>query len=189
MSDTYSEADLYHPLERGSEHYAPGPVFSANELAEMFGALVQRINFLIERMNRPMARQPVSGNTTAQLDGSGNNQPFLVYSVAPGTLFELTNITAEIATFDATNPRTPAAPYSNADFWLGLFVSGSPDSVAQGQLIDFTPTTDGAQGIPNVASYSPPHLIRGGEHLLCYVATGPASQRLSIRYEGWTSQL
>ena len=94
----------------------------------------------------------------------------------------------ECATFDTTSPRTPAAPYTNASFWMGFFDSDNPKSVGQGQLFDFIPVTSGGQGIPAVADYPADEggpLIEEGNYIVCDCHSGPASQRLTVSYQGY----
>lgn len=149
------------------------------------GNYTERLEALIALARQPERDIPLAASQGAQLNSNGA-ATFQVYEVAAGFDFYLTRCVVEAATFDATTPYTPASPYSHADFWLGLFRSPNPRDVDQGQLIDFTPTTDGQQGLPNVAEYTQPGpLIRGGQFLVCYVTGGPASRRVSVNYEGY----
>lgn len=169
-------AEAFHPaIDYGEE--------SLDQYVQRLGLAVGHLSALIEQARAAERRLPIDLTEFEQTDSSGN-ATFQVYQVGAGFLFELEYVVVECATFDAASPRTPAAPFTSAACWLGLFQSTNPIAVSQGEMIDFTPTTAGAQAIPNVAEYDPPRVIRSQQFLVCKVVSGPTSQRLSVHFGG-----
>jgi hypothetical protein len=169
--------------------YPPGATTEEVLLAEV-ERLSVAIGNLENAIRSPKRHLPVtntaSGNTTA-----AGVLVLPVYQVGQGFIFHLVRLNVECATFDATNPRTPAAPYANAACWLGMFESPNPNAVGQGWMFDFLPTVAGGQVLPAVAEYpngdqaSGGVAISGGNYIVLNLAGGPASQRISVRYQGW----
>ena len=170
---------------------APGPPLASDLVPGDVAELLQRtLDTLVAEARATKRQQAVTGYSQDNLDAETGAATFVIYTVTDGMLFELTRLVVECATFDVTNPRTPASPYSHADFWLGIFAVENVNAVGQGAMVDFLPTADGAQGIPAVADYHERAgvKVRGGQSLVAYVVAGTAGQRMTIRYEGWLSQ-
>lgn len=165
-------------------HYSDVPPTDEDELVRQVNALASAVYNVEQAIRAPKRELPLSGSTQANTNSSGN-VTFPIIQAGAGLYLYIERLFVEAATFDASGAYTPAAPYSNASFWLGIFVSGNSNDVDQGQMVDFLPTTAGAQGIPDVADYFPPILVRSGEYLVCDVHTGPTSKRLSVRYQGY----
>lgn len=165
----------------GQAVYDDDSGLTAGEFNRRLDLSVRHLASLFEQARAERRRQVVISSTAANLDGSGN-ATFPVYQTAAGFNFFVSRIVVEAAGY------TPASPYSNASFYLGLYSSQNPNSVAQGQLLDFTPTLAAAQGIPNVADYladeSGP-MVQGQHYLVCNVVSGPASKILTVRYQGY----
>lgn len=172
---------VYYPLvEEGSE----------TDLLENVRRLTLAVANLENAIRSPKRHRPVVDTAQKMTDSSGN-AVIPVYQVSQGELFHLTRVVVECATFDATSPRTPAAPYSNASAWFGLFSTPDQNAVGQGRLIDFMPVTAGGQLVPAVAEYPNADgegggaLVRAGNWLVLWMKSGPASQRVSVNYQGW----
>lgn len=154
------------------------PTPEAEDLIRQVDTLAKAIADLEQAIKAPKLVQDVDAIATANTNGSGN-VVFPIYTVGQGFRFELGRLLIN------ADGYTPAAPYSNASFWLGIFTSSDPAGTpAIGQMIDFLPTTAGAQGIPDVADYDPAQILRTGQTLVCRIVTGPASTRITARYQG-----
>jgi hypothetical protein len=167
-------------------HYQEGPPvpIPAEQWWAYIDDLGRHIESLAQAVRAPKRRLPVDAVAFGNTNSSGN-VTFPVYQVGAGFYFHLERLTVEAATFDATSARTPAAPYSNASFWLGMFISPNPLAVSQGGMFDFLPTTAGAQGLPDTADYEPAVTVRSQDYIVCDVHVGPASQRISVHFQGW----
>lgn len=161
-------------------HYldgAPAPYDWTQELR----ALVAAVHNLEVALRQPKRPLPVAGVTAETLDSSGN-AVIPIYQVGAGFYFNLTRCCIEAEGY------TPGAPYVSATSWLTLaFSTDQTGNPAQGQVFDFAPATAGAQFLPNAADYQDPDtgpLGRSGEWLVCRVSGGPASKRITIRYQG-----
>ncbi len=154
---------------------APAPHDWSNSIAY----LTQEIQRLEQTLRSSKRVKQVSDVVQESLDDSGN-AVFAFYQVGAGFYFNLTQVCIEAEGY------TPAAPYANADAWLGLFVTKSNvGNPAQGQMFDFLPTTDGGQLFPGVGDYDPPgRLARSTDYLVCRVAGGPANKRVTVRFDG-----
>lgn len=167
---------------------APVPIMDVKGQDE---ALARAIENLAAAGRKDKIIRPVSTVAQGNTNSSGT-LTLAVYQAGAGFYFYGSRLIVEAATFDATNPRTPASPFTSANtFWCGAFVSANPNDVDQGQLVDFFPTTAAGQGLPAVAEYaqgadgitSGPFL-RSGEWLVLYFVSGPTSQRISARLQG-----
>lgn len=140
---------------------------------------------VIEHDRAAKRRMPVNVSQGGATDGSGNlTMP--VYEVGAGFLLSVRRIVVECNTFVGGTKYTPAAPYSAATFWLGVFQSQNPLNVAQGSLLDFAPTLAGAQGIPNVAAYDEDAMFIQGQHyLVVQLTSGPSLANVTVRMQGW----
>lgn len=174
------------PLETGA--YGPPDVYDnqnivVEDLHEQVAGIAVAIRNLENTIRAEKIRRPVVGVTQASTDDEGN-VTFPVYQAPAGQNFYASRVVVE------ANGYTPAAPYANANFYLALYASQNPNQVAQGQLLDFTPATDGAQGLPNVSEYPADDggpLIQGQHYMVCDVVAGPASTRVTVRYQGFVS--
>ncbi len=154
------------------------PVEDIPSLEAQVQTLAAAILNLEQAIRSPRIVQHVD-NVQAATTNSSGNVVFPVYTVGQGFEFHLQRLLIE------SDGYTPAAPYSNASFWLGIFTSSDPAGTpGQGQMIDFLPTTAGAQGIPDVADYDPAQILRTGQTLVCRIVTGPTSKRITARYQG-----
>lgn len=73
---------------------------------------------------------------------------------------------------------TPAAPYSNADGWMGIYSNPGKNPAS---LRDYAPYVDGQQFLPNVARYSTQDALRFRESESCVLAVygGPPSTNIT----------
>ncbi len=168
-------------------HYpdgAPAPI-PLGEWQEYAEQVAKDLAVLARNIRAPKRLIPVAGVAAGNTDDDGF-VTFPVYQCGEGFYFHLERLNVEAATFDTTTPRTPASPFTAADFWAGFFISTDPRSVAQGQMFDFIPTTAAAQGLPAVAEYQEHTgpLARSGEFIVCYMEEGPSNQRITVRYQG-----
>ncbi len=151
---------------------------------EDYQATMARISaqlaLITDGIRAPKRRLPVDVLAQANTDGSGN-VTFPIYQVGAGFDLYVISYTVEAESF------TPAAPYTNAAFWLGLFVSPNQKAVSQGGMIDFIPTTAGSQGMPAVTQPSggASWIIRSGNFLVADCHGGPASKRLTVHLDGY----
>jgi hypothetical protein len=106
-------------------HYLPGDVptpVPAGAVVDWLQGLVQLNQQLADRFRRQKIGFDFDGTAAGQLDSSGNGI-IPIYQVGAGFYATFTRIAIEAATYDATNPRTPAAPFSGG--WA--FLSATPN--------------------------------------------------------------
>lgn len=140
---------------------------------------IHHLGSLIEDARTQTRYLPVDEVTNANIDSDGN-ATFPVYQVGAGFLLEIGYFVIE---FDG---YTPAAPYSQAGFYLEMRSSPNPNAAGTlGSLIDFLPVTNGLQAIPAVAGYTQPRLVRSQQWVVCKIVLGPASKRCSVRMGAW----
>lgn len=167
------------PTGPGTEH-GMGDILTPEMIAEHFAMTRDSLAELTRRIAAPKRHDDYVGIASGNTDSSGN-LTLAVMQARQGFSFNLRRALIEAATFDAS-AYTPAVPYTNAAFWTALFVSDDPTSVAQGQMLDFPAPL----ALPASAEYGDEEgpLIRAGEWLVLYVKTGPASKRITCRYQG-----
>lgn len=156
---------------------APAPADWTERAAELTRAVAS----LEQAIRAPRREQKISGVAQDSTNADGD-VVFPVYQCFQGFYFDLHRVCVE------SSGHTPAAPYVDADSWLGFYISTDPTSVAQGQLVDFAPTTDGAQMLPVTADYAEKAgpLLRSGEYLVLKIVAGSglASTRITVRFQG-----
>ncbi len=162
-----------------------GPL-RVEQLAEQVLASTDAINKFLELASSPRTERRFRGRGTGTTDVSGN-VTINVYENSDGFELNLTSLSLE------ADGYTPAAPYSNASFWAGVYVSADPTNTAQGLggLVDFTPATAGGAGIPAVTFYpgNAGATLIGHEWLVVDMNAGPPSKLIVVRFEGIVRQI
>jgi hypothetical protein len=172
-----------------SEH-APERAFddAQNTVAEAWVALADEL----ASFGRLLSAQPQDGPTgvaSGNTDASGNLF-LIVYKVAAGEQFRLTRADVEAFGF------TPAAPFSGATAWVAMYASDL-DQVPGGTFTGIANALQGGQvmiGPPVAGGPMLPFLyaetesaapeIRGPANLILVVNAGPATTRITFRYQG-----
>ena len=146
----------------------------------------------LQKFGRLLATQPQdgpSGVASGNTDASGNLF-LIVYKVASGEQFRLTRALCEAA------GQTPASPFSAAAAWVAMYATdldqapgGTVVGIAnamQGGQVMFGPPVAGGPILPFLytSEESNASEIRGPANLVLVVTAGPATARITVRYQG-----
>jgi len=172
-----------------SEHAPVAPFDAGTDETEVESFLAVRKQ--IDELGRTLAQlvppDEPTGIASGNTDASGNLF-LVVYKVAAGEQFRLTRAVVECQGY------TPASPYSNASAW-GAFYELDTDTISsftaigdvlQGAMKDLFPQTAGGPMFPAVFTDQGMQAaeIRGPRTLILVVASGPATKRVTVNYQG-----
>jgi hypothetical protein len=173
-----------------SEHapVAPFGPFGEQE-AESFLAMRDRIDELGRTLAQLVPPDAPTGVASANTNSDGNLF-LVVYKVAAGEQFRATRLDVEAYGY------TPAVPYANAAAWVagysteadqvpGGTFTGVGNALQGGQLF-FGPPVAGEPILPFLytAQESEAPEVRGPNLLALVIVGGPASTRVTVRYQG-----
>lgn len=155
------------------------------DLWEKLGEEIEGLGRAVATLTEPDAPTGVaSGNTNA--DG---NAFVPIYFAADGMQFRLHRAVIECQGY------TPAAPYTNAAAWIGIYALDQQQAPStftaigdqlQGALKDLAPSTVGGPIFPAVFTDNSMQAaeVRGPRGLVLVVVGGPASKRVTVNFQG-----
>jgi hypothetical protein len=166
---------------------APARPFTADDIPEQF----EKLRLSIEQLGRLLsATEPdaPSGVASGNTDASG--MLFLpVYAVAAGMEFRLHRAVVEAQGSSPTSPSSAG--------WYGFYgvgmdqapggtVTATINDLLQGALLDFAPASAGGATFPAIFTDNSMQAaeVRGPQRLALVVVSGPATKRITVRYQG-----
>lgn len=172
----HSDDAFYLPAD------VPSPV-PPEDVGRYLRGLFELNSELAERFRREKVKLPVDVVAQAATDSSGN-ATFPIYQAGAGFYCSVNRLALE------SDGYTPASAFTGGAVIIA--VSQTPNSAAQGQMVDFLPTVAGGQLFPAIGQYanggSPDDvtgiLLRSQDFLVCKISAGPVSKTITVHMTG-----